>query len=160
VEQKPGHASQPPEEQAAAILARAMLRLARRPFPWLLTPAVEAFFRELCVYTSGITAFIMKHARFFGPAFFKAAATTPSTRALLRNTMAFTQLQGSAADNVMPSSVTAVINLRLLPPWTMEKCIGRIKNIIGDERVVVTVKSQGSNPVKAGPDQAGQKSPG
>jgi len=160
VEQKPGHASQPPEEQAAAILALAMLRLSRRPFPWLLTPAVEAFFRELSSHASGITAFVMKHARFFGPVFFRAAATSPATRALLRNTMAFTQLQGSAADNVMPSSVTSVINLRLLPPWTVEKCIERIKTVIGDDRVGVTVKSLGSNPVKAGPDQAEQKSPG
>jgi len=160
VEQKPGHASQPPEEQAAAVLARALLRLSRRPFPRMLTPAVEAFFRELSPHAPGITAFGMKHARLLGPLFFKVAAVSPATRALLRSTVAMTQLEGSAADNVMPSSVRAVINLRLLPPWTVDGAIERIKSVIADEKVNVSIHGIGTDPVMAGHDQALQKGPG
>ena len=160
VDQKPGHASQPPEDQAAAILARALLRLSGRPFPWHLTPTVEAFFRELGSQSSGATRFVMKHARFLGPLFYKAAAVSPATRALLRTTMAMTQLEGSAADNVMPSTVSSVINMRLLPPWTIDTAINRVKNIINDNRVNVSVYGLGTNPVQAGPDQALMNSPG
>ena len=160
VEQQSGHASQPPEQQAAAILGRALLRLSRRPFPWRLTPAVESFFRQLGGSVSGINGFVMKYARFLGPLFFRAAAVNPATRALFRTTLAMTQLEGSAADNVMPSSVRAVINLRLLPPWTVDTAVTRIRKVIADEKVSVTVHGLGTNPVKAGPDQAEQKSRG
>ena len=160
VEQKPGHASQPPDEQAAAVLARALIRISKRPFPWFLTPGVEAFFAELGNYAPGITGFVMKHARLLGPLFFKAAGTSPSTRALLRNTIAMTQLEGSAADNVMPSAVRAVINLRLLPPWTIDQAIGHIKKSAADPRVSVTVHGCGSDPMGSAPGQAAQTSPG
>jgi carboxypeptidase PM20D1 len=160
VEQKPGHASQPPEQQAAAVLSRALLRLSRRPFPWHLSPGAESFFRQLGSYTRGPGAFAMKHARFLGPLFYKAVAVSPAVRALLRNTIAMTQLEGSAADNVLPSSVRAVINLRLLPPWTVEKSIKRIKSVIADDRVGITIHGLGTNPMEAGPGQASQKSPG
>lgn len=160
VGQKPGHASQPPEQQAAAILAGALTSLSKHPFPWHLTPAVEEFFRQLSGYAPGINGFVMKHARLLGPLFFRAAAGTPATRALLRTTLAMTQLEGSAAENVLPSAVRAVINLRLLPPWTKETAIKRVKDIIGDDRVEVAVYGLGTNPVKAGPDHARQKSPG
>ena len=160
VEQKPGHASQPPQEQAAAVLAGALLRLSRRPFPWLLTPAVESFFKQLGFHAHGLQAFVMKHARALGPLFFKAAATTPATRALVRNTIAMTQLEGSSADNVLPSKVRAVINIRLLPPWTVEKAIEWITKVIKDERVNVSILGLGTNPTEAGPGQAEQKSPG
>jgi len=160
VEQKPGHASQPPEEQAASILSRALLRISQRPFPWHLTSAVEAFFRQLSLHAPGTAGFAMKYSRLLGPLFFRAAAVSPSTRALLRTTVAMTQLEGSAADNVMPSAVRAVINMRLLPPWTVEKAIKRIKRIIADTRVGVTIKGLGTDPVEAGPEHAAQKSPG
>jgi len=160
VEQKPGHASQPPEQQAVAILARALMCLSRRPFPWHLTPAVEEFFKQLSFHAPGAAGFFMKHARFLGPLFFKVVAVSPAIRALLRTTLAMTQLDGSAADNVMPSSVCAVINLRLLPPWTVETVIERIKAVINDSRVSVKPHSLGTNPVIASPEHASQISPG
>ncbi|MDR2471623.1 MAG: M20/M25/M40 family metallo-hydrolase [Treponema sp.] len=160
VEQKPGHASQPPERQAAAILARALLRLSRRPFPWHLTAVVEAFFRRLGPHAAGPAGWVMKHARLLGPLFFKAAAAGPATRALLRTTMAMTQLEGSSADNVLPSTVRAVLNLRLLPPWTVDTAIKRIRSIIADNRVSVTVHGLGSDPVMAGLETAAMTGPG
>lgn len=160
VDQKPGHASQPPDEQAAAILARALLRVSRRPFPWHLTPAVEAFFKQLSLQSTGAAAFAMKHARMMGPLFYKAAGTSPATKALLRTTTAITQLEGSLADNVLPSAVKAVINLRLLPPWTTETAIERIKTVIADKRVNVSVHGLGTDPVKSGQDQETGNSPG
>ena len=160
VNQKPGHASQPPDEQAVAILSRAMLRLSKKPFPWHLTPAVEAFFKQLSVHCSGITAFFMKHSRMLGPLFFKAAGISPAIKALLRTTLAMTQLEGSAADNILPSAAKAVVNLRLLPPWTVETAIERIKSIIADNRVSVNIYGLASNPVISGQGAASMDSPG
>jgi carboxypeptidase PM20D1 len=158
--QKPGHASRPPAVQAAAVLARALCRISKRPFPWHLVPTAEQFFTRLSGFASGPQAFFMRHARALGPLFFRALAGQPDTAALLHTTVAMTQLAGSAADNVMPSEVRAVINLRLLQPWTVERAVEFIKKSIRDERVRVEVHGMGTNPVPANPEHTRRSGPG
>jgi carboxypeptidase PM20D1 len=158
--QKPGHASRPPAVQAAAVLARALCRIAKKPFPFHLVPTAEQFFTRLSAFTSGPQAFLMRHARALGPLFFRALAASPDTSALLHTTLAMTQLAGSAADNVMPSEVRAVINLRLLQPWTVDRALGFIKKVIRDERVRVAIHGMGTNPVPANPEHTRQGGPG
>jgi carboxypeptidase PM20D1 len=64
-----------------------------------------------------------------------------------------TMLEGSAADNVMPSAAKAVLNLRLLPPWTVETVLARIRETVNDNRVSVTVHGLATDPVAAVPGQ-------
>ena len=149
VAQEPGHASRPPKIQAAAVLGRALCRIAKKPFPFKLGPTVEAFFKQIAPLMPGIQGFVMRYARAFGTVFFKLAAGNPSTESMLRTTVAMTQLEGSAADNVLPSLARAVINLRLLYPWTAETAIDYIKKIINDERVQLSVYGLGTDPVAA-----------
>ncbi|MDR1785857.1 MAG: M20/M25/M40 family metallo-hydrolase [Spirochaetaceae bacterium] len=160
VDQKSGHASQPPAVQAVAVLARALARIDNHPFPFHLVPTVEAFFSGLAPHVSGGLAAVLRNARLLGPLFFKAAATTPVTAAMMRTTIAMTQLQGSAADNVMPSQAQAVLNLRLLPPWTVETAVERIKDVISDPRVTVALYGPATDPVPAAPGQARMEGPG
>jgi carboxypeptidase PM20D1 len=152
VAQEPGHASMPPETQAAAVLGRALCRIAARPFPFKLIRTTESFFARIAPLVPGLRGFVMRHARAFGPLFFRAAASSPVTAALLRTTAAMTQLAGSAADNVLPSEARAVINLRLLPPWTVDGAIAFIKKAVNDRRVQVKVHGMGTGPVAANPD--------
>jgi carboxypeptidase PM20D1 len=156
VAQQPGHASRPPAVQAAAVLGRALCRIAAKPFPYKLTPTVENFFAQLAPLSGGVQGFMMRHARALGGLFFRALSGSPDVSSLLHTTVAITQLEGSAADNVMPSEVRAVINLRLLQPWTVEKTVGFIKKAIGDERVKVSVHGLGTDPIPAGPQHAGR----
>jgi carboxypeptidase PM20D1 len=149
VAQEPGHASRPPKVQAAAVLARALCRIAKRPFPCRLSPTVEMFFLLIAPLVPGIRGFVMRHARAFGPLFFAAAAATPTIVSMLRTTAAITQLEGSAADNVLPSEVRAVINLRLLWPWTVETATTFIERAINDKRVQVSTYGLGTDPVPA-----------
>ncbi|MDR2159281.1 MAG: M20/M25/M40 family metallo-hydrolase [Treponema sp.] len=158
--QQPGHASRPPRVQAAAVLARALCRIDRRPFPFRLTPTAERFFARLAPLASGPQAFVMARARALGPLFFAAAASGPDVASLLRTTMAMTQLEGSAADNVMPSEVRAVINLRLLYPWTVERAVDFIKRAVNDDRVEVKIHGLGTNPVPANPAHVRGTGPG
>jgi carboxypeptidase PM20D1 len=160
VAQKPGHASKPPRVQAAAVLARALLRLSRRPFPYRLVSTVESFYSRLSSLASGTAALIMGRPRLLGSLFFSLFATGPQMDAMFRTTLAMTQLEGSAADNVMPSEVRAIINLRLLRPWTVEGAIGFVKGVIGDERVSVKVYGMGNDPVPPNPEHTRLSGPG
>jgi carboxypeptidase PM20D1 len=162
VRQKPGHASMPPRVQSVAILGRALDRLSRRHFPFQLTSTVEAFFRNLAPHASGIRALAMANPRVFSALLFASAASSPQTAALLRTSVAMTKLQGSLADNVMPSEVKAVLNLRLLPGWTIEKSVDFVRRAIADPRVEVTAStvSAGNNPVLAGAKNTEGRGPG
>jgi len=148
VEQLPGHASRPPRVQAAAVLGRALCKIAKKPFPFRLSRTVETFFKQAAPLMPGITGFVMRHCRGLGPLFFRLAASSPSIQAMLRTTVAMTVLEGSAADNVLPSQVRAVINLRLLRPWTVETAIAFITKAINDTRVKVGVYGLGTDPVE------------
>jgi carboxypeptidase PM20D1 len=102
----------------------------------------------------------MGHARLLGPLFFAAVAGSPDIASMLRTTVAMTQLEGSAADNVMPSEVRAVLNLRLLSPWTIESAREFIKKAVGDERVEVSIHGLATGPVPADPEHTRRSGPG
>jgi carboxypeptidase PM20D1 len=171
VEQRPGHASQPPRVQAAAVLARALLRVSRRPFPVRVSPVVGAFFSRLLVLKffgpaggRRIGSAVSSAAVFLGSLFSPLLALLfrgkAQMLAMLHTTTAMTQLSGSAAENVMPSRVRAVINLRLLSPWTVEGAFNYLKRAVGDERVKISVLGAASGPVAAHPGHGRMEGPG
>ncbi|MBO7293226.1 MAG: M20/M25/M40 family metallo-hydrolase, partial [Clostridia bacterium] len=55
--------------------------------------------------------------------------------ALIRTTVAFTRMQGSDANNVLPTEATMVSNIRLVPGDTVNDTIARLRRVIDDERV-------------------------
>ncbi|MBR6352672.1 MAG: peptidase dimerization domain-containing protein, partial [Oscillospiraceae bacterium] len=59
--------------------------------------------------------------------------------ALLRTTVAFTQMSGSKAANVIPPSASMVANLRLNPEDSIDSAVSRIKGVIGDEEIGLRV---------------------
>jgi carboxypeptidase PM20D1 len=80
--------------------------------------------------------------------------------AMLHTTVAITQLSGSTADNVMPSHVRAVINLRLLAPWTVDGAAGYIRRVVGDPEVKISILGFASGPVGAHPEHGRMRGPG
>jgi carboxypeptidase PM20D1 len=80
--------------------------------------------------------------------------------AMLGTTLAMTQLEGSTADNVLPSAVKAVVNLRLLPPWTVETAAAFVRKAIGDKRVEIAVHGMGTEAVPATEEQIRLAGPG
>ena len=55
--------------------------------------------------------------------------------ALVRTTVAFTQMQGSAAHNVLPAEASMVSNLRLNPEDSVESAVEYVKKTIADEKI-------------------------
>ena len=58
--------------------------------------------------------------------------------ALVRTTVAFTQMEGSKAPNVIPPNASMVANLRLNPEDSVSGAIEYIKKTVGDEAIVLT----------------------
>ena len=61
--------------------------------------------------------------------------------ALLRTTVAFTQASGSSAPNVIPPSASMVANMRLNPEDSVSSAVERIKRIIEDPEISLSVGS-------------------
>ncbi|MFQ3547237.1 MAG: M20/M25/M40 family metallo-hydrolase [Termitinemataceae bacterium] len=175
VHQAPGHASRPPETQAAALLAKAMVRLSQTPFPYRLIPSVEAFFTSLAPLVGEtidgpsekhlkhrIQSWVLSHPRLLGNLFFTFTATSPATRALFRTTLAMTQLFGAKADNILPAEARAILNIRILPGETIEEVLEYVRRTIRDDRVLVRPSPYRSanNPVTADPQTTAGQGPG
>ena len=65
--------------------------------------------------------------------------------ALMRTTVAFTQMEGSSASNVIPPDAKMVSNIRLNPMDTVDGAVEEIRRKIGDESVELRVL-RGTNP--------------
>jgi carboxypeptidase PM20D1 len=58
--------------------------------------------------------------------------------ALLRTTVAFTQMDGSSARNVIPPEAKMVANMRLNPADSVASALEYLKKTVGDETVEIT----------------------
>ena len=65
--------------------------------------------------------------------------------ALMRTTVAFTQMQGSQASNVIPPEASMVSNIRLNPHDTMDSAVEYIKKVADNDNLDISIIS-GVNP--------------
>ncbi|WP_460051333.1 M20/M25/M40 family metallo-hydrolase [Spirochaeta dissipatitropha] len=134
-----GHASMPERRSAAGILARALLRIEKRPFRPRMIRSTAAFLQGIASAAPPLVGKILQHPRLFRPLLLKLLAANPKTDAMIRSTQAPTMLEGSQAANVLPDSVSATINIRILPGETIEGCLQRLRRVMKDERVSLNV---------------------
>lgn len=136
-----GHASMPRPDNPLVILARALERLADRPFPVELTPETREFFpavaatqpeREMAEAMRGIV----------DPARAEDAARVLSKDlmfgAMVRHTMSPTMLNAGFRANVIPSTAEATVNVRMLPGSDPAAVADSMRARIADPRVEVT----------------------
>lgn len=141
-----GHASAPKPKTPVDTLARACYRVVQNPFKAHLTPPVAEMFDTLGRRSSFLYRMIFANLWLFGPVLDKICKKSGGElNALMRTTVAFTQMSGSAASNVIPPQATMVSNIRLNPVDTMESALEYLKNNIADGDVVVTAL-HGMNP--------------
>ncbi len=71
----------------------------------------------------------------------------PSANATLRTTQAVTMVKGSAKDNVLPQSASAVINVRIVPGDAIESVMAHVRGVVGaDVEVAVLPGTIASDP--------------
>ncbi|MBN1242145.1 MAG: M20/M25/M40 family metallo-hydrolase [Spirochaetales bacterium] len=124
-----GHASMPPRSTAAGGLARAVSALERRPFPARLVPTARAFLGALSDHAPFGYRLLFRNLWLFGPLVIRAFSRSPTTDALVRTTMAFTMLEGSPKENVLPERARANVNVRILPGETIASALARLDRI-------------------------------
>ena len=143
---KGGHASAPKPNAPVDRLSRACSRVVTHPRKIALTPPAALMFDTLGRYSTFVYRIIFSNIRLFLPVLSLITKKSGGElNALLRTTVAFTQMQGSAAPNVIPPEASMVSNIRLNPADNMDAMLAYLKKTVDDEGVELTVLG-GMNP--------------
>ncbi|MBQ7344297.1 MAG: M20/M25/M40 family metallo-hydrolase [Clostridia bacterium] len=141
-----GHASAPKPGTPVPTLAKACTKVEAKPFKSHITKPVAEMFDTLGRHSNFLYRMIFANMWCFGWVIdLLGKMQGGDINALIRTTVAFTQMSGSSASNVIPPEATMVSNLRLNPEDTMESALEYLKSVVDDERVELT-RLRGYNP--------------
>ena len=141
-----GHASAPLPHTPIGLLARACAKIETHPFKTHLTKPVAEMFDTLGRHSTFIYRMIFANLWLFKPVLdLICTSSGGEMNALMRTTVAFTQMQGSSAPNVIPTKASMVSNMRLNPEDTVDSAVEYIRKTIKDNEVELNVL-HGTNP--------------
>ncbi len=141
-----GHASAPKPKTPVDTLARGCVKMVDHPFKAHLTAPVTKMFDTLGRHSSFVFKIIFANIKIFLPVLDMICKKSGGElNALMRTTVAFTQMSGSTASNVIPPEACMVSNMRLNPEDNMDSALAYIKKTIGDDKVEVSL-IHGMNP--------------
>lgn len=133
-----GHSSMPEKETAIDVLAQAILKLKKNPFPATISPPLEGFIESLGPEMPFINKMVFANASLFKSVIAGIYSGSASGNALVRTTTSPTIFNSGVKDNIIPLSANAIINFRVIPGETIDYVVDRVEQIINDERVKVT----------------------
>lgn len=137
---KGGHASAPPVHTPVGVLADCCCKVEAHPFKSHITVPVAKMFDTLGRHSTFIYRMIFSNLWLFsGVLDMICKKSGGELNALMRTTVAFTQMDGSQAANVIPPSAGMVSNIRLNPEDTVDSAEEYIKKVIDNDDVKLSV---------------------
>lgn len=136
-----GHGSIPIPDSAPNHLVAALERLRQYRAPLELTPPMEAMFRTHAPYEAEPWRSRLANIKEFltQPDAYTELQTRPDILARLTNTISITGLEGSKKVNIIPPDAHAQLDCRLLPGWTIDRWVARVRQIIDDPSIRINV---------------------
>jgi len=141
-----GHSSSPAPHTPVGRLSKVCVRVENKPFKYTLTKPALEMFDAVGRYSTFLYRLIFSNLWLFSPILsFISKLTGGELSAMVRTSIAFTQMEGSKGMNVIPPVARMVSNHRIIPGETVESAVQRIKRVVNDDKVEVTVIN-GVNP--------------
>ena len=139
-ESEGGHSSRPPKRTALGRVCEAAYRLETHPPKMEMIPPVQTMFETVTPYMkSWVMRFLVANLWLCKGLFMKLAGTRSLIRAILADTYAVTQAEGSPQDNILAQHPWIGVNCRILPSSDAEKAKAHIEKVIKDPKVTVSV---------------------
>ena len=144
-----GHASAPKPHTPVGVLAAACKRVEDHPFRAHIQGPAALMFDTLGRHSTFLYRMIFANMWCFGWVIdLLGRISGGEMNALVRTTVAFTQMQGSSARNVIPPEATMVANLRLNPSDSVESALNYLRDTVKDPNVEITsLESHEPSPV-------------
>lgn len=134
-----GHASAPKPHTPVGILAAACKKVEDNPFKMHLTKPVAEMFDTLGRHSTLLYRVIFANLWCFSWVLDLLGKTSGGEmNALLRTTVAFTQMEGSSARNVIPPEAKMVANMRLNPADSVDSALEYLKKTVNNPDVEIT----------------------
>ncbi len=141
-----GHASAPKPHTPVGVLSKACCKVESNPFKMHITKPVAEMFDTLGRHSTFVYRMIFANLWLFkGVLDMICKKGGGEMNALMRTTVAFTQMEGSKAPNVIPPEATMVSNIRLNPEDTVDSALEYLKRTVDDSKVEITML-EGMNP--------------
>jgi len=135
-----GHASAPKPHTPVGVLAAACKKVEDHPFQCHIEGPAALMFDTLGRYSTLLYRIIFANMWCFGWVLDLLGKTSGGEmNALMRTTVAFTQMEGSSARNVIPPEAKMVANMRLNPKDSVASALEYLKKTVGNEAVEITV---------------------
>ena len=135
-----GHASAPKPHTPVGILANACRNVENHPFPYHVNGPAGKMFDTLGRHSTFLYRMIFANLWCFGWVLnLLAKKSGGDMNALLRTTVAFTQMEGSSTPNVIPPEAKMVSNIRLNPNDSVASAMDRLRSVIRDEQVELSI---------------------
>lgn len=135
-----GHASAPKPHSPVVALAEAVCAIEANPMPLRISEPVRQMFDTLGRHTMPLYRMLFANIEAFTPMLdMLTRKTGGNLNALLRTTVAFTQMQGSSAYNVIPSTASVVSNIRINPDDTVSGVLAHLRAAVDDPDVTIAV---------------------
>ena len=134
-----GHASAPKPHTPVGILAKACTKVEGKPFKAHIEGPAAQMFDTLGRYSTPLYRMIFANMWCFGWIIDLLGKTSGGEmNALVRTTVAFTQMQGSTAANVIPPETRMVANMRLNPADSVASALEYLRKVVSDDSVEIT----------------------
>jgi carboxypeptidase PM20D1 len=156
-----GHGATPGRRPATVRLARAITRVSRRRHGARISAPTVDMLERVAPSAAGATGLGLRIAARLasGPlrkvAAWLVASCGPEASALVRTTVAVTELEGSAGANVAASSARARLDVRVALGETVDRTVARLRRVIRDKRVEIEVVER-SEPSEVSPTDSQQ----
>ena len=135
-----GHASAPKPKTPVDTLARACVKMIDNPFKAHLTAPAAKMFDTLGRHSSFVFKVIFANIGIFLPVLDMICKKSGGElNALMRTTVAFTQMEGSKASNVIPPQASMVSNIRLNPEDSIDSALEYIRKTVNDDAVEISL---------------------
>ena len=134
-----GHASAPKPHTPVGVLSAACKRLEDHPFKAHIEGPAAKMFDTLGRHSTFLYKMIFANMWCFGWVIdLLGRLSGGEMNALVRTTVAFTQMEGSSARNVIPVEAKMVANMRLNPHDSVESALAYLRKTVNNEQVEVS----------------------
>ncbi|NBB18350.1 M20/M25/M40 family metallo-hydrolase [Runella sp. CRIBMP] len=142
-----GHSSMPPPQTSIGMMAEAIDKLQKNPFPARLEGAASYLQDYLAPEMPFGTKLAMANRWLLKPVIVNILAKTNAGNAMVRTSIAPTVIHAGVKDNVLPVEVIAKINFRILPGDSVKGVAEYVQKTIDNERITIeTLKQFDSEP--------------
>lgn len=141
-----GHASAPKPNTPIERLYNVISNISHYPTKAHLTEPVAQMFDTLGRHSNFLYRMIFANLWLFSGLLDSICKKSGGElNALMRTTVAFTQMQGSSAPNVIPPEASVISNIRINPYDTTDSVLDYLKNTVNDKTIEITLL-EGTNP--------------